>query len=1069
MSPQVLSLLLLIPCLAVAGDPRGGEADQQAPQLPVPLVRGAAPPIPAFEGNGDPGNLCPHDPCPDKVQVFLAGHPGVRGRLLASELSPEHRLLAPGWGRAAALTAVPRALLRASHARLDGWLKGRDARLAEIDRQDRERDSTGVHAGPRPSSRSVLQDWKRVDVYHPRISSGPYWDQLDWGRWPVTGAWSRTFTVAAGDRVEVGFSRLRPALGYLAPDPVAWLLDVDGGGDPARGSVRAWSDDVDGGPLPRLAWTAADPGTLRLLVAAYQPSSAGFTSLVVQVNGQILWEEPGIFFGGVRIPQVEVAAGDVLHVVAGGPEGDPAGADAVLFLLSDGFEDGATWQAANNNLGLSPSLTVGIPGAIDATILLSAFGRTPLEDPLLLLSRGGSGAVPDRDGDGLDGIIEGILGTCDGPPEEASCVSPVAHLDGWDSRDSDMDGPTDLEELVGVRRCYRRAPGPPFGDPGRCRDDDQDGRCDATCQPGDTVIEQPLGPAMGADPRRYDVWVEMDGRAALEGEDGVYRVCLPAGDARTQLRALYDPPLSAGRRRPADGQGITVHWFNDEVLPVGFQAHRPRLPSQAERRAWFNTMFTSARKYSGVFRYMVGTCGNAGQSDGRGRVGIVGADGSPAGGMRVAHELGHLLALSHYWDRPLPDRTPFYLSLMNYGYMYRVPPMVDWDGEFASCGPGRSPCRDGFTCVEAAKAWRCVPDCGRRSNKEAQRPWGFSAGALRVTGAPRELDVLPEEGYPRWYLPWLYCYTDERQRISHTERLQRFLSPICSKGRCVRCEGDICAIDWDRDGDFDGAEQFDVDYSATVDDALLVDRDDFRRMLEEGWKGLHRMTFGDVVLLADGFEPGVRTGIAPAGPAAPAPDGGLWRDVTNVCDEAGRWTMCNNRRGNHAALFRGPASGDRGLRYAFCDLADAVCSKGYRSAGGATLSLRVKVWSPTWEGEGATLAWLDGYRLQARVAEDGRDVRWRLLGPGVDGTIISVRDRGAAGQWTRLTIQLDDRKDQVRLIVRRGDLVIDETTAHAPATDLDLSQLWIGAPPGEVTSLTGLIDDVVLISWPVKY
>lgn len=1035
--------LLLALCLSAAV----AAEDQQWPQPPVPMVQGTPDPVSAVVSSTGGEPLCPRDRCPDKVQLHLADHEAVQGRLLASEIAPRVETLSRGWGRAAALPPLPGALLRGARARLSSWLDERQGRADEPD----------------------LQDWKRVSVYRPRVSVGPYWDGLDWGPWPVTGAWSRTLDVQAGDQVEVMLSRLRPALGYLAPDPVAWLLRVDRGGDPSGGRVVAWSDDSDRTPLPALQWRAEEPTRLRLLVAAYQPSSAGFARLQVRVNGRPLIDEAGIFFGGVRIPQVEVAAGDVLRAIAGRPGGDAYGADAALFLLSDGFLAGAAWQAANNELGLTPSLTVGAAQGTDATVLLSAFGRTPLEDPILLLDRSGSGAVPDEDGDGLDAALEGMLGTCDGAGPEAGCRSTVQHLRGWDPRDSDMDGPSDLEELTGVRRCYAEAPAPPFFEPGRCRDEDRDARCDATCRRGDVAVDQPLGPVMGADPTRYDVWVEMDGRAVIDGAEGAYRVCLPEGAARNQIVDLYDPPYSAGRRRPPAGRGIAVHWFNDDVFPVGAKAHRPRLPSQAERRTWFNTMFTAARKYSGVFRYMVGTCGRAGQSDGRGRVGIVGVDQSPAAGMRIAHELGHLLALSHYWDRPNPDRTPFYLSLMNYGYMYRVPPMVDWDGEFLACGPGRPACGDGFQCAEAAKAWRCVPDCGRRSTKEALRPWGFSTGALQLADAPRELDEIPEGGFPRWYLPWLYCYTDERHSISHTERYRRFRSPHCNLGKCVRCEGEVCDIDWDRDGDFDGAEQFDVDYSATLDDVLLVDRDDFRRMLEEARQGLRRMTYSDVILVADGFEPGIRTDIVPGGPDSEEPDGGLWADVTNVCDEAGKWTKCRNRRGNHAALFRGPASGDRGLLYALCEAGDRGCVAGHRSAAGATLSIRVKAWSPTWEGEGATVAWVSGYRVEAEVSEDGRAVRWRLLGPGADGVLVDVDDPGGVGKWTRLVIQIDDRKDKVRLIVRRGDLVIDESASHAPMEDLDLSQLWIGAIPGEVTALTGLIDDVVLISWPVKY
>ncbi len=1043
MSPSIpiLLLALLSPGSGLAAE------DQQWPQPPVPLVQGAQEVTPAQTPDTTVQGLCLQDRCPDKVQLRLAGHDAVQGRLLASEIDPAPGTLSRGWGRAAVLPPLPGAFVGRARARLAEWLVRREGLLDAPD----------------------LQDWKRVSVYHPRVSVGPYWDRMDWGPWPVTGAWSRTLAVEPGDLVEVELSRLRPALGYLTPDPVAWLLQVDAGGDPARGRVLAWSDDDGQRPAPSIRWRAEEATQLRLLIAAYQPSSAGFARLQVRVNGQARWDEAGIFFGGVRIPQVEVAAGDVLHAVAGREGGDAFGADAALFLLSDGFLAGARWQAANNSLGLTPSLRVGAAAGTDATVLLSAFGRTPLREPVLLLNRSGSGTVPDRDGDGLDARLEAMVGTCDAPAGEADCPSPVQHLRGWDPRDSDMDGPTDLEELIGVRRCYGGSPAPPLFDPGRCRDEDRDGHCDATCRRGDMVVDQPLGPVMGADPTRYDVWVEMDGRSSERHAGEGHRVCLPGDTAQAQIRDLYDPPHSAGRRRPPQGQGIAVHWFNDEVLPVGVKDHRPNLPSQAERRTWFNWMFTPSRKYSGVFRYMVGTCGNAGQSDGRGRVGIVGVDDSPGAGTRVAHELGHLLGLSHYWDRPNPDRTPFYLSLMNYGYMYRVPPLVDWDGDFPLCGPGRPACGDGFTCVEASKAWRCVPDCGRRSNKAMLRPWGFSTGTLALPGAPRELDEIPEAGVPRWYLPWLYCYTDERHSISHTERYRRFRSSRCDLGRCVRCDGEVCEIDWDRDGDFEGADQFDVDYSATVDDVLLVDRDDFRRMVEEAGKGLRRMTFSDVVLVADGFEPGVRTGIVPGGAPAPAVGGGLWSDVTNLCDEAGKWSKCKRRRGNHAALFRGPASGDRGLEFALCEPGNTACVDGHRSAAGATLSLRVKTWSPTWEGEGATLAWVAGYRVEAAVSEDGRQVRWRLRGPGADGLLVDVRDRGGVGEWTRLVIQIDDRKDRVRLVVRRGDLVIDEAAAHAPVKDLDLSQLWVGASPGEATALTGLIDDVVLISWPVKY
>jgi len=331
------------------------------------------------------------------------------------------------------------------------------------------------------------------------------------------------------------------------------------------------------------------------------------------------------------------------------------------------------------------------------------------------------------------------------------------------------------------------------------------------------------------------------------------------------------------------------------------------------------------------------------------------------------------------------------------------------------------------------------------------------------------LDEIPEEGYPRWFLSWLYCYTDERHRINHSERLARFLSPLCNLGRCVQCDGDTCRIDWDRDGSFGGAEGFDIDYSATMDDVLLKDYDDFTRMIELGRRGLGRMSYSDTVLLADGLEPGVRTGIAPGGPAAPIPDGGLWADITNVCDEAGRWSFCKKRRGNYAALFRGPASGDRGMRYSFCDPSDKSCRDRHESAAGATLSLRVKAWSPTWDGEDVTLAWLAGYRLEAQVTEDGREVRWRLLPPDGDSPLLEIRDRGAVGEWTRLTLWLDWKKKEVRLSARRGKIVRESKRGLKSPVPLDLSQLWVGASPGKVTLLTGLVDDVVLVSWPVKF
>ncbi|MBM4371401.1 MAG: hypothetical protein FJ098_07080 [Deltaproteobacteria bacterium] len=1037
-------------CLALLGGvtpSRAGEPPaQQSPQPPVPLVRPPA----ALEV--PPGEApCARGACPDREILSLSRLEALRGRLLASELTDAD--VRASWDGGPEPAPVPGALLVTARARLAAFMVLRAGVLAA---------AAVPVAAPAPD----LEGEKRLALCRPPVTVGPWWDGLDWGRWPVSAAWSRTLDAAPGDRVEITFSRLRPALGYLAPDPVAWLLREDEPGDPARGVILAWSDDEGGGSLPRIEVVAPATGRLRVLVAAYQPSAAGRVRLVVRINGRETLREAGIFFGGARIPRVDVAAGDRFLALAGRRGGRPAGADAALFLLKEGRAEGAPFQAANNSLGLTPILEVGPGPTEEATILLSAFGQHPLDAPRLLHDRSGSGGAADEDGDGLDAVLEGFLETCDSacPPGRA----PMEGIPGWGPGDTDLDGVGDLEELIGVRRCFSRAPAPPRMDPGPCLDRDRDGRCDRVCHPGDHEIVQPLGPLLEADPTRYDVWVEMDGRR-VRPREGEPRVCLPGDVALAQVRHLYDPPADPDRRRPARGAGIAVHWLNDGLVDVGAEERQPRIPSQAERRTWFAHRFTPERKLSGVFRYMVGTCGRGGQSDVRGRVGIVGVDDSPEGGLRIAHELGHLLGLQHNWDRGNPDRNPFYLSLMSYGYMYQVPPVEDWNGDFVPCGPGRPPCAAGFACTEAAKAWRCVPDCGMRSRPEALRPPGFSTGALFLPGEPREATVIPEQGYPSWFLPWLYCYTDERHRIGQTERVRRFLSPLCALGRCVRCEGAVCSIDWDHDGRVDGAERFDADFSGGLEDELLEDRDDFGRILEQGRFGLRRMAHGDLVLVADGMEPGVRTGLVPGGPPAPAPDGGLWQDVTNTCDEAGRWTHCRKRHGAHAALFRGPAAGDRGMLYAACAVGDEACRTRHGFRDGFTLSLRIKVFGHAREGEAATVAWLAGYRVEALADPEGREVRWRVLPPGSDAPVAELGDRGAVGTWTRLTVQADPRRQELSLVARRGPLVLEDTGRHEPPEILDLSTLWVGAPPGRTTLLTGLLDDVVLVSGIVRY
>ena len=881
---------------------------------------------------------------------------------------------------------------------------------------------------------------------------------------PLTPPFALRLEVQEGELVRIAVRAVKPAPGFLWPDPVVWLCHLAESGDPEHGRVVAVSDDGTEG-LPQVAYRAETGGLYRVIIAPYRTEGAGFAALEIEVEGVVQFANENTFFGGVVFRGEAVGPGELFFA------GAAAGAneryhDALLALLPPPeAEPGGRYAASNNEVGTLPLLRAA--GEVrDVRVIAGAFRHDDRPSITLYRSRlrEDDGERADQDGDFLTGELETLLGTCDSADASAAgdCRSPLPQPATWHPRDTDNDGFSDFEELFGLRRCYATPGVPPLFDLTGCRKD-REGRCAWECTQDDGLIADiPLSAMDGPDPTVHDVYVEYDFWQGANEPAGEHSI--PAGQVESIRRAFEESYVhDGGPHSVPGGYPLRFHLYQDDAVPFPDLAGAAKLPALAQRSLFFDLFFTPDRKYTNTFHYVLGAMGGGGQSDVTGRAAIIGAGRNGSLSIKFIHEAGHLLGLLHNHDKPNPDHTPFHLSIMSYGYTHTMPPPIEWGGEFVPC-TGSKNCGKYFKCAKfPGRGAYCAPDCGIIETGKARGSHfsRFSAGELQLPAETSEAGIIPETDYPEWFLPYLYCYTAGGKGTSHLERFNRFRDPACAGGRCVVCKEGTCTIDLDRDGKLDGAENLDIDRDGRLNEKQLADHDDRSRMIARGRRGLRVLAKRSIAAFYTGFTGARGLNLLPFPSVVHEHHGGYAEDVTNLCDETEKWSHCRGQRRGHAALFRGPASGDQGIE---ARVPPEFCLDHFR---GLAFSMRVKPLQVLAEEKPVVLFDSPVFRLSlggrpekaewiAAIREE--DDRW---------TTLTLEDPGALGNWTRLTVQVKNRDSSALLIARRKT-----TRLTAEKKGLEVAGqtciFSIGSVTGADSRFLGFIDDPMLLSGPVR-
>jgi len=561
------------------------------------------------------------------------------------------------------------------------------------------------------------------------------------------------------------------------------------------------------------------------------------------------------------------------------------------------------------------------------------------------------------------------------------------------------------------------------------------------------------------DPAVYDVYVEYDYWQGRGEKQGANRL----SDAQVaQVRTAFEARWEHGEHCGWKGEaGLRVHFFRDDAIDATQAPQMAHIPAISGRYLFFDLFFTPDRKYTNTFHYVVGTPKGAGQSDVSGRAAMVGNVSSSSGVPRLVHEMGHLLSLMHNYDKGSPSNTPFYLSTMNYGYVHTLPPPMDWDGTFARCGK-KGACPEMFKCVQVQGMGSvCAPDCGIMDSGRTKGTSyiRFSAGELDLGTRACEDEVIPETGYPKWFLAYYYCFSDSTRGPPVQERVRRFVDPACDGGLCVRCGQDSCSIDWDRDGRVTGAEQLDVDRDGKLEEAGLSDHDDHRRIIELASKGLRPTAKKTLAAFYTDFSD--RGGnVLPYPAIVQERHGGYVRDVTNHCDEAARWPHCRDQKRETCVLFRGNASRDRSMEVRFRPESCVLLEQGL------SVSLRVKPLALPAAGSPAVL--FDSAPLRLELRLDDETPVWTAIIRASDGTEsrLELEDSQALGHWTRLTVMVDNAKKSTEFFARRGTTRFQDS-ASGLTVNGKVCGFDVGAAAGCMSNLFGLIDDPMLLTGPV--
>ena len=937
----------------------------------------------------------------------------------------------------------------------------KEADQAEKIRQRRnpdiDRDTGSAESASRRTQLLLQLARLKEESLEPLPALAPVWDSRS-SKVPLTAPWSTRFSAESGDHIEVLISGLRAEEGYLPPDVVLWLIRITEGIEPERGVVVAVFDDPIDVFAPALSYHAEEAGTYRLLAAPYRAGRAGRMDITVFIERV---KQPGgedVFFGGVPFATGAISTDDLIFA---GAIGDGTNHDTVLFLLPSPTPEaiGQPVIAANNTIGTLPLIRVE-QAPPSSWLLIGGFSDSEFPEGRLFVSRLRGGQA-DPDQDLLSNEIERVLSTCTTMDDE-ECLTPEPRPANWHAADTDNDGFSDFSEVFGIRTCYPEPGIPPLFAVQSCFKE-KSGRCRFFCPENSGMTAQiPLSAMDSPSPTTYDIYIEFD-------------YWQERGDAREARRipdsqaALIREAFESGYTHSKEPDGapgfsaldypIRFHLYQDDDLQFPAFHDAAQLPALPPRSLFFDMFFTPDRKYTRAFHYIIGTPGGGGQSDVTGRTAVVGMRGGAGQSMTFVHETGHLLGLLHNHDFSNPDHTPFHLSVMSYGYAHSLPPPITWDGTFISCSANQ-PCPDHFRCLRVAGYGRlCTPDCGVQdgSSPEPANFVRFSSGELALPEDACEAGEIPETGFPQWFLPYYYCYNPARRGVSFRNRVERFVDPVCSNGRCVECSDGICSIDFDRDGDTSGLSRFDLDGDGVYNENPLQDRSDHQRMIARGARGLGIMKKSSIMTFYTHFSDNRVDNFVPYPAIVHEQHGGYISDLTNRCDEAGKWSHCRNKPRGIAAVFRGPASGDRAITVR---MPAEYCLD---TNAGLSVSLRVKPFRVPSGKQGAVL--FSSSTLRLRMVKDNSGVTWLAEVPhdGKSWRSIRLDDPDGLGRWTRLSIAVDSRKGRAILTARRGTTRLT-TTDNDLRTSGTICSYSFGASEDSNSVFMGFLDDPMVMT-----
>ena len=310
----------------------------------------------------------------------------------------------------------------------------------------------------------------------------------------------------------------------------------------------------------------------------------------------------------------------------------PGGARETLLLAVDGSGAGVALDQGSGPEGAS-----WVAGQNEVTSLV--IGAIQQPGPVGVLA---NDLEVDEDGDGLGAELEQSLGTCD---LAADCP------DVFDPTDSDRDGLTDFEEVVGL----------------------------------DGVATVLNFPRMGANPLHKDIFVEVDWQSPHLNADlnpeqleaiKEYFAFAPADhvgnpDGEDGVAVHLDVGLEPG---VGDDPSLYGDWGGSSHVPLGEIAFEVGLSEEREGR-FVHAIHNASGNGSGGRYYGPGFVFSLGWGDPKNQT------------LTFVHELGHALGIDHEGAKSEHfgvNCSPAYPSLMNYAYgLWQDRPGFS-EGDFAS-------------------------------------------------------------------------------------------------------------------------------------------------------------------------------------------------------------------------------------------------------------------------------------------------------------------------------------------------------------------------------------------------